>query len=68
MNIRDMSKGQLRRHVRSLWCEEDRLLEPYDCGQALAEHIGPPRIREIRLELEALEIESGRRLAMEATT
>ncbi len=60
-NIRDMNKGQLRRHVQALWREEDRLLGPYDCGQALAEQIGPPRIREIRLELEALEAECGRR-------
>lgn len=66
MNIKDMNKGQLRRHVHSLCREEDRLLEPYDCGQSLAEYMGPPRIREIRLELEALEIEAGRRLAMEA--
>ena len=64
-NIRDMNKGQLRRHLRALWREEDRLLGPYDCGQALAEHIGPPRIREIRLELEAIETECGRRNRLE---
>ncbi len=60
-NIRDMNKGQLRRHVQSLWREEDRLLRPYDCGQALAEEIGPPRIRAIRLELADIETECGRR-------
>ena len=60
-NIQDMNKNQLRRHTQSLWREEDRLLAPYDCGQALAEHIGPPRIREIRLELESIEIECGHR-------
>ncbi len=62
-SIQEMNKGQLRRHTQSLWREEDQLRAPYDCGQALAEHIGPPRIREIRLELEAIEIECGRRLA-----
>ncbi len=56
-NIRDMNKGQLRRHVQSLWREQDKLLGPYDCGPALAEYIGPPRIREIHLELEAIEKE-----------
>ncbi len=66
MNIRDRSKKQLRRRVEDLWQEDDRLLEPYDCGRELAEHIGPPRIREIRLELEAINDECGRRLAMEA--
>ena len=60
-NIRDMNKGQLKRHVQGLWREEQRLLGPYDCGQGLAEHIGPPRIREIRLELDAIEAECGRR-------
>ena len=66
MNIRDMSKGQLRRHVLSLCRKRDRLLEPYDCGQSLAEYMGSPRIQEIRLELEAIDNECGRRLAMEA--
>ena len=60
-HIRDMNKSQLQRHVQSLWKEEEKLLRPYDCGQALAEHIGPSRIREVRLELEAIEVECGRR-------
>lgn len=65
-NIQDMNKDQLRRYVRRLWAEDDRLLEYYDCYRTLAEHIGPARIREIRLELEAIEIECSRRNATEA--
>jgi hypothetical protein len=50
-------KRELRQKARALWKEEDRILDAYDCGRALAEHIGPPRLREIRLELEAMDEE-----------
>ncbi len=68
MNIRNMDKNQLKRRIKSLWREQDKLLAPYDCGQQLAEYMGPGRIREVRLELEEIEAECGRRNRLEQAT
>ena len=59
-------KRWLRRHVRRLWAEQDRLFAPYDCGYSLAEYINP-RLHEIRMELEAFEEEARAGLAQQET-